>query len=105
MVNGNTAGPDPPPIYEFADLSLDTRQRAVFRDTLRLPLPKLTYELLLALVDAAPHLLTHDELADRVWRGRWVSPETLAQRVLLLRRALGDDAGSPRYLRVVRGLG
>ena len=54
---------------------------------------------------AAPRVLTHDELAERVWRGRPVSPETMAQRVLLLRRALGDDAGDPRYLRVVRGVG
>src|SRR5690606_1223653 len=68
-------------------------------------LPKLTYELLFALVDAAPALLTHDEVADRVWRGRLVTPETISQRVLLLRRALGDHADSPRYLRVVRGLG
>lgn len=105
MVSGSTAGLDRQPIYEFADLTLDPRQRAVFRDTQRLLLPKLTYALLLALVEAAPRLLTHGDLGERVWRGRWVSPETLAQRVLLLRRALGDDAASPRYLRVVRGLG
>ncbi len=105
MVIVSTAPPDAQPIFEFADLTLDTRQGAVFRDTVRLPLPKLTYALLLALVDAAPRLLSHDDLAERVWQGRWVSPETLAQRVTLLRRALGDDAGSPRYLRVVRGVG
>ena len=95
----------PQAIFEFADLTLDARQRAVFRDVLRLPLSKLTYELLFALVEAAPALLTHDALAERVWRGRLVTPETLNQRVLLLRRALGDDAGSPRYVRVVRGQG
>ena len=93
------------PVFEFADLTLDTRQRALFRGDLRIPLPRLTYELLFALVGAAPSLLTHDELADRVWSGRLVTPETLAQRLLLLRRALGDAVSSPRYLRVVRGLG
>jgi TolB-like protein/tetratricopeptide (TPR) repeat protein len=92
-------------IFEFADLTLDTRQRAVFRDSLRIALPKLTYELLLALVEAAPQLLTHEALLERVWRGRSGTPETLAQRVLLLRRALGDDAENPRYLRGVRGTG
>lgn len=105
MANERTATLSPQAIFEFADLTLDARQRAVFRDALRIPLPKLTYELLFALVDAAPALLSHDDLADRVWRGRLVTPETLNQRVLLLRRALGDDAGSPRYLRVVRGQG
>ena len=105
MANARTAALSPQAMFEFADLTLDARQRAVFRDALRIPLPKLTYELLFALVDAAPTLLSHDELAERVWRGRLVTPETLNQRVLLLRRALGDDAGSPRYLRVVRGQG
>ena len=92
-------------IFEFADLTLDTRQRAVFRGSLRIALPKLTYELLLALVEAAPQLLTHEALVERVWRGRFGTPETLAQRVLLLRRALGDDAENQRYLRGVRGHG
>lgn len=92
-------------ILEFADLTLDTRQRAVFRDVARIPMPGLTYELLLALVEGAPAVLTHDDLAGRVWRGRLLAPETLSQRVLLLRRALGDSAETPRYLRVVRGVG
>jgi TolB-like protein/DNA-binding winged helix-turn-helix (wHTH) protein len=105
MASAKTAAFCPQAVFEFADLTLDTRQRALFRDLLRIPLPKLTYELLLALVDAAPSLLTHDELSERVWNGRLVSLETLAQRLLLLRRALGDAASAPRYLRVVRGLG
>ena len=96
---------DPHAIFEFADLVLDTRQFAVFRDGQRLPLPRLTYALLLALVRAAPRVLTPDDAAEQVWNGRLVSPETVAQRVLLLRRALGDDAVHPRYLRVVRGQG
>ncbi len=92
-------------VFEFADLTLDVAQRAVFRGAVRIALPKLSYALLHALVDAAPDLLTPDAVAERVWRGRPVTPETLTQRVLLLRRALGDDARAPRYLRVVRGLG
>lgn len=92
-------------IFEFDCLTLDTRQCVLFRGAERLPLPKLTYELLLALAGAAPGLLTHQELAERVWQGRFVTPETLAQRVMLLRRALGDDASNPRYVRGVRGQG
>src|SRR3546814_12981033 len=95
----------PQAIFEFADLTLDARQCAVFRDGVRLPLPKLTYALLLALVETAPALLTPDELAERVWRGPLVTPATLTHPALLLRRALGAADGRPRSLRVVRGLG
>src|SRR5262249_10499052 len=45
------------------------------------------------------------ELIATVWNGTAVSDETLTQRVALLRRALGDEAKSPRYLRAVRGRG
>ena len=100
-----SAAPVPNAIFEFADLTLDTRQRAVSRGMERVALPKLSYELLLALVAAAPNLLTYEELVERVWRGRVATPETLAQRALLLRSALGDDARNPRYLRGVRGHG
>lgn len=105
MADATTAGTPPQVIFEFADLTLDTRQRAVFRGLARVPMPRLTYELLLALVEAAPALLTHEDLAARVWRGRLLSPETLSQRVLLLRRALDDNAERSRYLRGVRGMG
>jgi len=91
--------------YEFADLLLDTHQRAVFRGDVRIPLPRLTYQFLLTLVEAAPGLLSAEELSKRVWSGRTLTPETLAQRVSLLRESLGDAASNPRYLRVVRGLG
>lgn len=105
MAGGTGTVEAPGAILEFADLALDTRQRAVFRGDARLPLPRLTYALLQALAAASPGLLCHDDIAERVWGGRPVSPETIAQRVLLLRRALDDDAVRPRYLRVVRGVG
>ena len=105
MTDARTAALGTKAVFEFADLTLDVRQRAVFRGVARVPLPKLSYALLLALVDAAPSVLTHDDVAERVWGGRLVTPETVAQRMLLLRRALGDDASNPQYLRVVRGQG
>lgn len=105
MRDGSATGLDPQAVYECADLVLDVGQRAVFRAGVRIALPRLTFDLLHALVDAAPCVLGHDALAASVWKGRLVSPETVAQRLLLLRRALGDDASHPKYVRVVRGVG
>lgn len=105
MLEGSATGRDSQAVFECADLVLDGGQRAVFRAGVRLQLPRLTFDLLRALMDAAPRVLGHDELAMKVWRGRLVSPETVAQRVLLLRKALGDEAAHPRYIRVVRGVG
>ncbi|MDX1480537.1 MAG: winged helix-turn-helix domain-containing protein [Woeseiaceae bacterium] len=91
--------------YRVDDLIIDAGTRELWRDGQRIDLPKLSFRLLLALVEAAPNLLDQEDLAARVWPGRVVTPETATQRVKLLRRALGDDAADPRYIGLVRGEG
>ena len=91
--------------YSFADLRLDTGLHRLERAGEPIELGKLTYSLLVALVEAAPNLVSHDELVQRVWGGRMTSPETVTQRIKLLRDALGDDAEQPRYIGLVRGQG
>jgi TolB-like protein len=91
--------------FRLGDLDLDVDQHRLTRQGLDLKLSKLNYRLLHVLASAAPALVTKKELANRVWSGRMVSPETVAQRIKLLRDALHDDAQSPRYIEVVRGQG
>jgi DNA-binding winged helix-turn-helix (wHTH) protein len=50
-----------------------------------IPVPKLSFDLLLVLVRAAPNVVSIDEFMERVWPGLVVSPETVSQRVKLLR--------------------
>jgi len=89
----------------IADLVLDTGTHEVSRNGELIPLPRLSYRLLLALAESAPAVVTHDQLVERVWPGRVISPETITQRIRLLRKALDDDAGSPRYIGLVRSEG
>ena len=78
----------------------------MFRGNEEIPLSRLSFEFLLALVEAAPNLVTHDELSARVWgRKRIVTQENLAKRALLLRNSLGDHADDPKYFEVLRGQG
>ena len=90
---------------QIGDLVLDTGKRQVRRGNEVLELPRLSYQLVLALARAAPNLVTHDELVKLVWSGKFVSPETVTQRIKLVRQALGDNASSPRYIGLVRGEG
>jgi Tol biopolymer transport system component/DNA-binding winged helix-turn-helix (wHTH) protein len=91
--------------YQFDDLSIDTGKRLVLRDTSALEISGLTYDLLLAIVQASPNIISADELVEKVWSGRPTSPETITQRAMMLRQALGDSADAPRYIEVVRGHG
>jgi Tol biopolymer transport system component/DNA-binding winged helix-turn-helix (wHTH) protein len=90
----------------FDDVTLDLQRRRAFRDSAPIPLSRLSFDLLRVLVEEAPRVVTHEELAKRVWgERRVVTPENLAQRVLLLRHGLGDHATHPRYIESMRGIG
>ena len=87
------------------DLDLDPAARRLERAGEPVALNDLSFDLLLALAGAHPDPLGPDELARRVWQQDHVSEDTLAQRIAMLRRALGDDARQPRYVRTVRNRG
>lgn len=91
--------------YRVDDLIIDVGCQRVTRGDTDIPLPKLSFELLLALARAAPNVRTFDQLIERVWSGLVVSPETVSQRVKLVRDALGDNPHTPRYIAGVRGRG
>jgi DNA-binding winged helix-turn-helix (wHTH) protein len=86
-------------------LILDTRRQRLWRDGQEIPLPKLSYDLFVVLVRRSPEVASNEELMKAVWPGLVVSPETVSQRVKLLRDALGDDPRTPRYVGSLRGRG
>ncbi|MFO1375764.1 MAG: winged helix-turn-helix domain-containing protein [Steroidobacteraceae bacterium] len=91
--------------FRLGDLEVDTARARVTRDGTVIPLPKLSFDLLVAMIEIAPAVATTDLLLDRVWTGLVVNPETVSQRIKLLRSALGDDPRRPRYIAVERGRG
>jgi TolB-like protein/Flp pilus assembly protein TadD/DNA-binding winged helix-turn-helix (wHTH) protein len=97
--------PPEPNGYRVGDLLIDIGRQTVTRESVALSLSALSFELLLALARAAPNVLSFDQLMERVWPGLVVTPETVSQRVKLVRDAIGDDSQSPRYIGGVRGRG
>jgi len=91
--------------YLIDDLNLDVQRGELTRNGEALTLPKLSYDLLVALAHAAPALLSQQELMQKVWPDRVIGDETLKQRVKLLRKTLGDNACDPKYIEAVRGRG
>lgn len=91
--------------FRVGDLIVDARRRRVSRDDKIIRLSKLSLDLLLQLVQAEGNLVTSESLLANVWKGKIVGPETITQRVKLVRDALGDDSHHPRYVEVVWGEG
>ena len=94
-----------PSNYRFADLTLDVARRCVTRQGQTIELKALDFDLLRFLVEQAPNVVNADVLAEKVWGRHFVSPENVAQRVMLLRQSLSDDANKPRYIETVRNKG
>src|SRR5437016_8667062 len=94
-----------PGTFIVGELYLDVGQQRVTRAGSDIALPNLSFQLLVALVRAAPSVLSNESLMTQVWPGLVVSPETVNKRVNLLREALGDDSREPRYITGVRSRG
>ncbi|HEY6893624.1 MAG TPA: winged helix-turn-helix domain-containing protein [Rhodanobacteraceae bacterium] len=71
-------------------------------------LPRLTSKAVAVLVELVREVgqtVTRDQLLDRVWTGRFPTPDVLTQAVKELRRALGDDSKPPRYIETIPKVG
>jgi two-component system response regulator RegX3 len=106
---GETAAPGPSresAALEVGGLRLDPARRSATLDGEELDLTRKEFELLELLMSEAGSVITRERLIDEVWDVNWFgSTKTLDVHVSGLRRKLGDDPSSPRYLHTVRGVG
>ena len=96
---------DNPQQFAIDDLVLDSGRRKVFRNQQSIGLPKLSFDLFLALIRAAPNVASTDILVKEVWGNLVISDETLTQRIKMLRDALDEDGDKQRYIETVRSVG
>ncbi|HEV7444879.1 MAG TPA: winged helix-turn-helix domain-containing protein [Steroidobacteraceae bacterium] len=91
--------------YCVGDLIVNIQRERVTREGHDVPLAKLSFDLLATLIRNAPDLVSVESLMQQVWPGLVVGPETVSQRIKLIRDALDDDPKQPRYIAGVRGRG
>jgi|GEM_PF-2412377 len=92
-------------VRQIMDLQADVKNQLIFRNSTEITLPGLTQKLFFTLLRKAPEPISMAELARDVWEEDYVSEETIAQRVSLLRRALKAPGGDLNYIQAVRGKG
>ena len=101
-----TAGTPQDSPLAVGDLELDRDRRSATLAGEELELTRKEFELLELLMREAGTVLTRERLIDEVWDVNWFgSIKTLDVHVSSLRRKLGDDPASPRFLHTVRGVG
>lgn len=89
----------------FGEFTLDTEQRQLLHQSRPLHLTPKAFALLEYLIERRPRVLTKSQILEHVWPATFVSEENLASIVKEIRKALGDEAGAPRFVRTVRGFG
>jgi DNA-binding response OmpR family regulator len=100
-----TAATRPPLVH--ADLTLDRDRYEVTRSGQPIPLTRVEFRLLEAILAADGRVLTRDQLLDAVYGddSAEILDRTIDVHVGRLRDKLGDDADRPRYVATVRGVG
>jgi DNA-binding winged helix-turn-helix (wHTH) protein len=89
----------------FGDCVFDAEGREVRRAGRRLELSPQALELLAALLSRRPAAVAKETLRDLLWPRTYVGPTSLPRLVNELRRALGEDTASPRFIRTVHRFG
>lgn len=87
-------------------IRIDPDSRRVYLRGEELQLTGKEFDLLRVLVRNEGKVVSRERLMRDVWDTAWFgSTKTLDMHISVLRRKLGDDAGQPRYIRTVRGVG
>jgi predicted ATPase len=85
----------------FASFQLDTANACVLKNGERIELAPKPFAVLRYLVENPGRLISHDELMDALWPETFVQPQVLRTYMLELRKVLGDDVDSPRFIQTL----
>ena len=94
------------PVLTAGEVSIDLDRHVATCGGELLDLTVKEFELLRMLLENAGRLVRRDDLIHEIWSPTWFgSTKTLDVHVSALRRKLGDDPSTPRYIHTVRGVG
>lgn len=84
--------------FRIAELRVDPALDEICKEGRTIKLEPKSMQLLICLAERAGEVLSVDELLDLVWKNVVVSPDSVYAAVAALRRTLGDDPKTPRYI-------
>ena len=88
-------------VYEFGPFRLDPAERMILRGDQVLSLTPKALDTLIVLVENSRHIVTKEELMNRVWPDIYVEETNLAQHISMLRKVLGEREDGGQYIETV----
>lgn len=88
-------------------LSVDQSTCKVYKRGEEVGLSKLEYRLLLYLVENKNHILSKEQILEKIWDsdGKYVDNNTVSVNISRLRTKIEDDASNPAWIKTVHGVG
>lgn len=87
--------------YLFNVFRIDVTERILLREQRVVPLTPKAFAILLLLVENSGHVLSKDELMEKVWPDSIVEENNLTQNISALRKALGEASGGHKFIETV----
>ena len=91
--------------FHFQPYNLNTAVGLLYREGVPVPLEPRAVKVLDYLIRARGRVVPKEELLDQVWADVFTTDAVLKQAVSQVRRALGDAADAPRYIRTFHARG
>jgi two-component system, OmpR family, response regulator len=109
-LGAQAAEPAPPAdehtVIRHGELEVDVDARIVTMAGTELPLTRIEFDLLATMLGSPRRVWTRETLLRTVWGAQWIGDDHLVEvHVGNLRRKLGDDARTARWIKTVRGVG
>jgi len=92
---------EPSLFYEFGPFRVNVAERVLEKNDELVSLTPKVFETLLVLVEHSGHVLAKDDLISRLWPDTFVEESSLTQNISLLRRALDEAPGAPKYIETI----
>jgi DNA-binding winged helix-turn-helix (wHTH) protein len=88
-------------VYRFDEFTLDVAARKLSRGDTAAALPSRAFDVLVYLVEHRESLVSKNELIDAIWSDVVVTDDSLTHAISVVRRALADERGHPKYVETV----
>ena len=91
--------------FRFDDVRVEPQNFKVFKNSHEIQLEPKTFRLLLFFIENRARLVEKNELLDAVWKDAFVTENAMTREIAKLRKALGDDSKTPKYIQTVHTQG
>ena len=92
-------------LVRIGNADFDMRKAAVIKDGSSIGLKAMEFKLLVYMLKNKNRVIPKDEFFEKVWETDYVSDVTLNVHIRHLREKIEDDAGNPKVIRTIWGVG